>query len=181
VVTLPMIYVLPLTGPDQKLGRICLICRAQSAPAVAAFVKPAVGEKVRTSIRILNLIGAIQALCDRHAPLQGTVVINAQDQVVMESNGDRRETVRQPFRDEVNALAKEASRSILFANVPLGGFPDSVPVDPAADNTILFFRNRQLSDTFKNTWFPEFNKASLAQSPSLQELDRAASRVVGLG
>jgi hypothetical protein len=176
-----MIYALPLTGPDRKLGRICLICRAQSAPAVAAFVRPAVGENVRTSTRIVNLIGIIQALCDRHAPLQGAVVINAQDEVVMESNGETKESVRQPFHDDVDALAKVASTSILLASAPLGGFPDSVPVDPAAGNTILFFRNRQLSATFKDVWISTLDEADLAQSSSFQQLDRAASRVVGLG
>jgi len=38
--TVPMIYVLPFTGPDKDRGRTCYVCQLGSAPVIAAFIKP---------------------------------------------------------------------------------------------------------------------------------------------
>src|SRR5688572_22351612 len=124
---LPMIYVIPLTGPDKDQGRSCIVCKAGSFPAIAAFVKPNPDGSIRDNKAVAVIFQVIERITKKYRGLRSDVIILNQAQIVpiieikprglfqfnkiLRLGGQEipheREVFEQDFIEEINDLSAE--------------------------------------------------------------------------
>jgi hypothetical protein len=148
MMTLPMIYVNPITGVNAGRRNVCYVCEYGSAPVVAAFVRP-------EAIDEPGVLEAIQKLNDKHAALKAFVVC-----------------LSGPEDSVENKLLKLADEKKL--TIPLTLLPDkrsetsiyqSLPIRPNARLTIMLYRGRQVVKVSEDLGFRGGSAAGAATVP----------------
>jgi hypothetical protein len=154
--TMPMFDVIPVTGQSQGQGPVCFVCKLGSAPVVAAFIK---SEKLESASPLLE---QLQRMSDSKAELQAFVVCQ----------GLPDESLKQRLR----TFAEEKHLTISLTVLPEGQLPPSIPVSPDAENTVLFYRGRQIVRKIENIG-PDIDGAFLmaaGRPATFNTLDQAA-------
>jgi hypothetical protein len=148
MISLNHLFVIPVTGADQ--GRVCLVCKAQSSPAVVAFIKPEQGKTLQDLDHAMELIEAIEMLDRSDETLRKFVVIKTEAEMVIGPDGKLREQLNEELRQEIIALANQKGFTVPIAVLPAGGLPDTIPkeLDMEAENSVMFYRNRQTDAEF---------------------------------
>lgn len=74
--TLPMIYVIPITGPDAASSkRICLICKAQSSLALTCFLNANPVEKKNWNEKTFSIALELDRIANRFPNLHVSLVV----------------------------------------------------------------------------------------------------------
>ncbi len=116
------LYVVPITGPNQGRGSTCYVCQLGSSSVIAAFIKLNSPERD-------TYIKEVQTLYDKNPALHAFVVILSEPNMQLEQ--------------ELKALTDREKLTIpLTVLDPTAGLPDSIPINPAADYTLLLYRGK---------------------------------------
>jgi hypothetical protein len=127
--TIPMFDVIPVSGLYQG-ERLCYVCKLGGEPVLALFIK-------LSELKTSPLLAAVEELRDEHPELQVFVVCLSAHTPALEQ--------------ELRELAASRELRVPLVLLPTNNLPPSLPVDPAAADTILLYRGRQLKKKFENT------------------------------
>jgi hypothetical protein len=174
------LFVIPITGADR--GRICLVCKAQSSPAVVAFIKPQEGVALADMADAMELLDAIDLLKRDDEPLRKYVVFKTEASLVTHPDGKVTEEFSEEFKSEVTALAKARRLKFPLAALPSGGLPDTLPseITRNTENAVMFYRHRQTDDDllFSNVSFRDRGPEDLMEtSRTFLKLQEAANKL----
>lgn len=118
------LWVLPITGPDKDRGRTCFVCQYGSREVIAAFIRPDALQRDR-------YIKHAQDIYNTFPDYQAFAVILAVPE----------EGLKQELRDV--AVALDLTIPLAFLD-PVIGLPDTLPVSPEAECTILLYKGKQV-------------------------------------